>query len=356
MRRWVDLQQKRTAWGILGRIMKYSQNLRRLMRKAAVWVGSGGSLMALRGCPCPPAMNVPSQNYTKSVPVDGATLDGQVSSWDTFCAQSCAVAGVKCFIQIQTSPGNSEPVMVRCGELNSGYGATSATMLSVDPWMGICKDACGEEQDCRIGVDVETSKPVIDCESWFANCAGGRRTEGIGGEEMGDETGLVGEALGFSKMAALEAQSVPAFGRMARELRAHGAPRHLQRKARRSRRDELRHVRMMGALAERFGGKRARVPGERLWVRTLFEMALENAVEGCIRETYGAYLADIQARTSRDAEVRGILRRIAKEETEHAELSWEVHRWAMARLSAAEREIVHRGMAAAMSGLNWPKQ
>lgn len=111
---------------------------------------------------------------------------------------------------------------------------------------------------------------------------------------------------------------------------------------------------MIGALAKRFGGKGAIVSKERPSIRSLEEMALENAVEGCIRETFGAYVAHIQAEQAKDKEVRGILRRVAADETMHAGLAWEIHAWAMARLGVEARERIAYRMKEAMGRLNWP--
>jgi hypothetical protein len=56
--------------------------------------------------------------------------------------------------------------------------------------------------------------------------------------------------------------------------------------------------------------------------RSLEELAVENAVEGCVRETYGALTAIWQARTAKDPSVAAAVRRIARDETRHAALSW----------------------------------
>lgn len=339
--------------------MKYSQDLRRVLRKAALWMGSATTTMALRGCPCPAPVTVPSQNFTKSIAVSTGMLNAEMSSWNSFCEQSCTPPGspptskTSCYVQVNTSEGNSEPASVHCGELSSIQGSSTGINLDKGPWVSACQEACGEEQDCRIGVDSGQNKVIIDCESWWENCAGGRGTEGVCAQtEFGE---LEGDALGISRMADLEAQSVPAFGRLRRELRAHGAARSLQRKASRSRRDEKRHTRMIGALAKRFGGKGAIVSKERPSIRSLEEMALENALEGCIRETFGAYVAHIQAEQAKDKEVRGILRRVAADETMHAGLAWEIHAWAMGRLGVEARERIAYRMKEAMGSFSWPK-
>jgi len=74
--------------------------------------------------------------------------------------------------------------------------------------------------------------------------------------------------------------------------------------------------------------------------RSLEAMVLENAREGCVRETYGAVVAGWQARTTQDAQVREEFGRIAGDELRHAELAWAVDAWAAERLTPAEQRRV----------------
>jgi hypothetical protein len=74
--------------------------------------------------------------------------------------------------------------------------------------------------------------------------------------------------------------------------------------------------------------------------RSLEAMAIENAVEGCVRETFGAAVAVAQSVGASDRRVRAAMRAIAVDETRHAELSWQVARWLEGRLDAAARERV----------------
>ncbi len=170
-----------------------------------------------------------------------------------------------------------------------------------------------------------------------SGCVGGRRTEGFA--TRGDGGGTDGERL--AHMAWLEAVSVHAFERLERELAAHGAPPSLRRDARRARRDEVRHTAMTTRLARRRGVEPAvpdRPPTMR--VRALVDVAVENAVEGCVRETYGALLAFVEALSSPDPSLRRAMRSIAEDECRHAELAWSVHTWALPRLLPAERRRV----------------
>jgi hypothetical protein len=153
--------------------------------------------------------------------------------------------------------------------------------------------------------------------------------------------------------AYLEAVSVHAFARLERELVAHGAPAHLVRGARRARRDEVRHTRVEVRLARARGAGVDHcpdAPGSQE-PRSLFDVALENAVEGCVRETYGAVAGLVEARMSRDPSVRGAMRSIAPDECRHAELAWAVHRWAMQRLGDEERRRIENAMRSAVAEL-----
>ena len=65
-------------------------------------------------------------------------------------------------------------------------------------------------------------------------------------------------------------------------------------------------------------------------------MAADNAFEGCVREAYGALEAAHQATHAADPEVRRAFQTIAREEAQHALLSFEMDAWARTRLSARE--------------------
>ncbi|HTV23285.1 MAG TPA: ferritin-like domain-containing protein [Polyangiaceae bacterium] len=178
-------------------------------------------------------------------------------------------------------------------------------------------------------------------------CVVGRRPEGHAARRV------LRRSLGefFAGCAELEAASVPAFVRLARELEVHGAPRGLVHRALRSARQEVRHARLVGGLARRFGAtpRWPRCPVGR--VRTLERVAHENAVEGCVRETYGALVAHHQRRFARDRSVARVYASIAADETQHAELSWEVAHWAEQRLPRADRRRVDEARRAAARAL-----
>jgi hypothetical protein len=163
-----------------------------------------------------------------------------------------------------------------------------------------------------------------------------------------------GRELGshFARAACMEAGAVDAFRMLRGELVAHGAPKKLVRAASRAIRDEMRHVRQTAALARRFGEQPiAPRPVPRRAVRSLQELALENAVEGCVRETYSALECAWQGEVATDPVVRATMTRIARDEMRHLELSWAVHAWALRKLGAEGRERITSAQRAEIATL-----
>jgi hypothetical protein len=173
---------------------------------------------------------------------------------------------------------------------------------------------------------------AIDCSPCLTG--GGRRPAGLRRVKCGAKSAI---GAYFARMAHDEAASVEAFARMRDELARWGAPRELGRAAERAILDEARHARAMARLARRYGET---PPAPRLSprrARSLEAMARENAVEGCVRETFGALVAVWQAAHARDPEVARAMKAIARDETRHAALSRAVGRWLERRLDPAAR-------------------
>jgi len=320
--------------------MNLPSGFRRFIRQIARYAGPIGAGTVLRGCPCPPAVFHAPAPYTQAIAVDADTmLDSDPASWTPFCQEICGMTSSECFVRVNTNNGNTVRIATSCND--DLYAQQTDLNTPPDTWQSLCKKTCGEEQNCTIGPDLaQQNKIMINCVSWWQDCAGGRSTEGIEVAGMPAQEPSFGAWLG--RMATLEAESIPAFRRLAHELAALGAPRKLRRKASRSRRDEMRHARTITSLARRHGGEPAKVmnANQTLTLRSLEEVALENAVEGCIRETYGAWHAFAQSRESSDPEFRAIMRRIAEDEMRHAELAWEIHGWAMKRLNRDQRDRI----------------
>jgi hypothetical protein len=187
-------------------------------------------------------------------------------------------------------------------------------------------------------------RPVIRCDLQYHRVCMphgvvcGRRPAGFRLQQHEGTTRLLGGLL--SQMASLEAASVPAFRILARELAAHGAPQALRSAAERAALDETRHTRMMSKLAKSYGGCAATVRLRSRKVRPLSRVIVENCVEGCVRETYGALVATWQARQAQDPRIRRTMRAIARDEVRHAALAFRVAAWADRRLDARQKARV----------------
>ena len=200
---------------------------------------------------------------------------------------------------------------------------------------------------CVDGSVVPDADIVVEC----ATCPNGvgRRPRGL--RIPGKNKALSRVGAFFAEAAHLEGASVHAFRILRRELAALGAPKDLLEGAARAEADEIRHTRATTRLARANGAtpKRARV--KRGALRSLEAIALENAVEGCVRETFGAAFAMWQGENAADPAVASAMRKIARDEARHAALSWSVARWADTRLDPTARRRIERAKATALRDL-----
>ncbi|HEY5943945.1 MAG TPA: ferritin-like domain-containing protein [Kofleriaceae bacterium] len=177
----------------------------------------------------------------------------------------------------------------------------------------------------------------------------GRRPAGLVEPKRIDAPDAVGHWLAHA--AWLEAASIPAFIYLARELDAHGAPRGLSRAALAAARDEVRHARVMRQVALRYGATPPHVDVALPTERSLEDLAIENAIEGCVRETWGAVVALWQAHRAQDAELRAIYRGIADDEARHAALGWAIDTWVRTRLPVEAHARIDAAREAAVREL-----
>ena len=155
----------------------------------------------------------------------------------------------------------------------------------------------------------------------------------------------------FARAAELEALAVVAFKNLRAELQELGAPSRLLRALSSAARDEVRHARTTQRLALRFGKTVSSPRAFPREPRSIEAIAIENAVEGCVREAYGALSAVWQAHAAADPSVRGALRKIARDEVRHAALSMKVQRWLEPRLDPQGRGRVAEAKRAAVREL-----
>jgi len=216
------------------------------------------------------------------------------------------------------------------------------------PSVDLCTAVCPQEffffcayppASCQDGGLLPDADVVIDCSLCLGNQ--GRRPVGFARAPRAHlAPGAPGRGPGalFAAAAVLERASVDAFVHLRARLAAFGAPARLLLRAEEAARDERRHARVIARLAERFGESAPPVGPPAPFVPLDFEsFVTENAVEGGIRETFGALVALHQARTVADPVVARAMRGVAADEVRHAELAWEIDRWARRRLPRPAR-------------------
>ncbi len=135
-----------------------------------------------------------------------------------------------------------------------------------------------------------------------------------------------------------EAESVRAFLRFARELNAYGAPRALVEAAEHAADDERRHAWAMGRLV----GSTPQIDTDDLPIRSLADCARENAIEGCVHETFAAAFAAHQADHARTDALRACFAEITEDEIGHAALAHTAREFFDARLSSETRRSHRR--------------
>ena len=168
----------------------------------------------------------------------------------------------------------------------------------------------------------------------------GRRPAGYDSEPLrSSASATVVDAVAryLVECARLESASIVAFERLEVELTNLYAPATLLARTRSARADEVRHARDVAALAARFGGVVAPIVVPAFdGVRTVFAMALENVIEGVVRETFGAAIAIHRSAYAADPTVREAMTAIAVDECCHASLAFALDEWFRARLGPDE--------------------
>lgn len=159
-----------------------------------------------------------------------------------------------------------------------------------------------------------------------------------------EERGVLAEA--WQEQGLLEHASVAAFARLVLDLLELGAPADLVDRASVAMRDEVRHAARCFALASVYAGREVG-PGplpmpSRRGRRTLLRLAVETWREGCVGETLSVALAAAQLRGATDPVVRDVIAGILHDETEHAQLSWDIAAWAQARGGDRVKRAVRR--------------
>ncbi len=264
-------------------------------------------------------------NHTDSGKKDAGQLDANKPDVFTGCATGLMDSDPALCCATQTPPASE------CG--NSGNNNGSVCYLDC---RAVCERAAPGStgspgfQNCYWSASATDPKIGYAC----GQCGVGR----IPGDTAPCAAGAsVGERL--AAQAYYEAASVIAFDRLADLLEATGAPAGLVRRAREASAEEEHHAALFGRLARARGAEVTR-PALGVVASTLLDLAIENATEGCVRETYGALVALYQGSHAMDPELRAAFARVAEDEISHAALSLDLARWFDAHLTASERAQV----------------
>ena len=187
----------------------------------------------------------------------------------------------------------------------------------------------GANSICMVGRPLRTAKGVA-CVDTRA-CSVGALAASV--TAVNDEAFAAG--LEWQGAAQYECASIPAFLQLADELLAHDAPNALIEAALAAAEDEMVHARISADLASRYLGTRVwptlpEVPSRApLAGRAgLVRLATESWLDGCLAEGMAAERALSASRRAIEGGAKTAQRVIARDEARHAELGWNILRWA----------------------------
>lgn len=230
---------------------------------------------------------------------------------------------------------------VRAGEKGGKFEVVS------DQYLALCPI---EKQQVLYEIEPDASVHELERgDTVKDNSCIGRRPAGLSGRQRAPGHSRIGDYL--ARAAELEAASVVAFQVLELELRAYAAPEALLDRTREAARDEVLHARLVQSLATHFGGSMSPQSIRVSKVRDLETIALENAIEGCVAETWGCLVGMHQARSATSSRLRRAHHRIAVDEARHAQLAWDIAQWAAQKLSTAALQRISSRRAQAVREL-----
>lgn len=156
----------------------------------------------------------------------------------------------------------------------------------------------------------------------------------------------------YSTALELELVSIAAFKIMHLELSAYGAPSSILARIAEAEVVKRQHTSLLRGIVREVGGidSGIEVSVDRP-LRSLEDIAIENVVEGCVRESFGARVAAVQAERVLDPRHKKVFATIASDELNHAELAWAVHDWIRPYLGAAGATRVEVALLRAIDDL-----
>lgn len=223
------------------------------------------------------------------------------------------------------------------GGLSDG-GSITGGKLDDATCLSVCNTYPSHPDDCLIA-----DGGLVQCS---LQCVGGRAPPGLLALSSVDST--AGSWL--SRMAELEAAAVHAFRHLAVELEAHGLS-SWAHAARVAAEHEVRHAHQLTRLALRSGYAPKPLLVEASPIRSLEELAIDNAAEGCGRELFGAHVNRHQARHAMDKAVAETMAGIADDEASHARFSVELAQVLLPRLTIAQRRRAREAQERVLAAL-----
>jgi ADP-ribose pyrophosphatase YjhB (NUDIX family) len=154
-------------------------------------------------------------------------------------------------------------------------------------------------------------------------------------------------AAAWEADARTEHASIAAFARLSLDLMAVGAPPHLVEACLNAALDEVRHARGAYSLASAYAGH-PQGPGLLPEVATapggLARLATETLIDGCLGEGLAAACAREAAEEASDPVLKAHLSAVARDESRHAELAWDVLAFCLSHGGTAVRLATERAL------------
>lgn len=268
------------------------------------------SLLGVSGCPSTLGCDPPSEPFDLDEPVTAAEIDELIE------------AGYY---------GQTDWASVECETV------CSRTYTDVRGWEASGIDSCTLE--LPENPDGSGAAGRVTCSgTGYEYLCEGRRP--LGHVEAGAE--VRGDGLGrtLAAMAHLERASVVAFEQLAAWLAGRGAPVELVERCREAADDERHHARWLTRLAEERGAGVPAIATNETGEASVLDVALHNAVEGCVHESFAALMAAVRSTSAADPRLRRVFAKIAADETRHGQLAWDLDAWLHERLEPAELQLV----------------